>query len=423
MRVVIFEPNHKGHYYAYLSLLLPRLRQTGADVILATSKAGLESNEYRTLLKPIESSFVVDPSLGPEDSRGARAAFDKAGRISDAAHRHRADHLIVTHSDRFSLGLLMRRLAGRPFAPAGCESQGLFFSVGLVDPFDRPLRRAFVRSLLPIAAAGPYTHFHHLDPRVIERLHASGSASSRRWSLMPDPVERPDPLTTAQARAMLAIPEDGRAVGCAGIIDRRKGADLLIRAFARSVRAPSDRLLLVGPHEQFIRDMLAADHADLVRDGRILSVDRFLPPAQLATAICAMDLVATPYPRHLASASIVIRAAAAGRPVLGASFGWVGDLVPRLGLGWTCDVENPDAFAPALAAAIDQSQAWRLSPAAARFVQFHSPENFAACWTARVRERMNLAPEPRVEWASVLDLLPDRRIVGTVSSVRSEAAA
>lgn len=408
MRVLIVEPNFKGHYYAYLSIMIPALARAGAQVTLATSPEGRSSPEYRTLLDPIQAEFTADPWVNTDPARGVAAAIRRAGVISESIRRARADHAIVTHTDRFASGLLARRLTMRPIAPRGVETQGLFFTLGLKDPGSPPAEQANARRLWQIAKRTGYTHAHHLDPRVFQMLADSGRVGN--WSLMPDPVERPEPLTTAQARARLGIPEDGRAVGCAGVIDRRKGADLLINAFASARRSEHDRLLLVGPQEPFIREFLAGQHAELVRLGKIISIDRFVAPADLAASICAMDLVATPYPKHLASASIVIRAAAAGRPVLGASFGWVGDLVPALGLGWTCDVENAEEFARELPAALERAGTWTATPAARRFVQFHSPENFAACWSARVRERLGKPAEDRVDWASVLKLTPDGRI-------------
>ncbi|MBY0312492.1 MAG: glycosyltransferase [Phycisphaerales bacterium] len=408
MRVLIFEPNFKGHYYAYLSIMIPALARAGAEVTLATSPDGRASAEYRTLLEPIQSDFTVDPSVIADAAPGFTAAIRRAGLISEAIRRAKADHAIVTHTDRFASGLLARRLTMRPLAPRGVETQGLFFTLGLKDPGTPPTEQAKARRLWQIARRTGYTHAHHLDPRVYQMLADAGNLGN--WSLMPDPVESPPPTTTAQARRTLGIPEEGRFVGCAGVIDRRKGADLLINAFASARRGEHDRLLLVGPQEPFIRESLASPHAELVRQGRIISIDRFVAPADLAASICAMDLVATPYPKHLASASIVIRAAAAGRPVLGASFGWVGDLVPALGLGWTCDVENPEEFARELPRALERASTWTVTPAAKRFVQFHSPENFAACWSARVRERLGKPALERVDWASVLKLTPDGRI-------------
>src|SRR5690606_7657828 len=149
---------------------------------------------------------------------------------------------------------------------------------------------------------------------------------------------------------------------------------------------------LVGAHEKEIKDLLAGPYADLVRAGRIISIDRFVESDELGAALKAMDLVCTPYPRHVGSASIVIRAAAAGRPVVGSRYGWVKWAIERFGLGRTCNVENTDELAAALQAELEQAASFRLTSAAERWLAYHTPENFAATWTARVRERLGLPP-------------------------------
>jgi hypothetical protein len=107
-----------------------------------------------------------------------------------------------------------------------------------------------------------------------------------------------------------------------------------------------------------------------------------------------MDLVCTPYPRHVGSASIVIRAAGARRPVIGSSFGWVKWAIERFSLGRTCDVENIPALAGTLESGLESAGDFVLSPKAERWVRYHTPENFALTWTVRLRQRLGLAAAP-----------------------------
>jgi glycosyltransferase involved in cell wall biosynthesis len=136
---------------------------------------------------------------------------------------------------------------------------------------------------------------------------------------------------------------------------------------------------------------------------RIHAPDRFLDDDAFDASIAAMDLVCTPYPDHVGSASIVIRAAAAKRPVLGADTGWMQATIPRFRLGRTVTVRDPDALARTLAAALDDARDHVPHRAADAFVRFHSHENFAACWTARIRERLGRQQAPgRMDWLEVL---------------------
>jgi glycosyltransferase involved in cell wall biosynthesis len=117
-------------------------------------------------------------------------------------------------------------------------------------------------------------------------------------------------------------------------------------------------------------------------------MERTLTVVELQTALAAMDVVCTPYPAHIGSSSIVLRAAAAGRPVVGSDTGWVGETVRRFSLGRVCDVRAPGALARALADALDATSSYAMTDAARRLVAYHTVENYQAHWTARLRERL-----------------------------------
>lgn len=288
--------------------------------------------------------------------------------------------------------------------PRGVQSEALFFRGGFAYPAASVKQRLFRELSWRVAHRSPYTRMHHLDPIVYDWVGARGGKEAERWRLMPDPVNAPAPMSKGDARRMLGMEEGGRVVGCVGMIDDRKGADLLCRAFARAKLGAEDRLLLVGGHNAVVRGILNGECAELVRSGRIVGIDRFVSQAEMDAAVMAMDLVCTPYPEHIGSASIVIRAAAAGRPVLGSDYGWVERTVRQFGLGWTCAVRDLDAFARALERAMEGAAAWTMSEGARRYVEFQSPENFARCWMALLRERLGLPEEPMLRtWGWVME--------------------
>lgn len=399
MRTMVFEPDPSGHHFQYLSLMLPAIHGLAPRPALVTTKGVESSAAYQVCLKPIEHAFELDASLEPERGSPAEVARARADRLLEAARRHRPDHLYAMYLDGLGQILATRRLRPGALWPRGTTSEGLYFRAAIAYPTRGMARRLSTIASWTLATRTPLTFLHHLDPLAFARVRGSP-----RWSLMPDPVEAPDSLTTAEARRRLGLPEDGRAVGCAGMIDARKGVDLLIGAFAAAGLGATDRLLLIGPHAPEIKDQLRSPSIEpMVRAGRIVSVDRFVKPAELALALVAMDVVCTPYPEHIGSASIVIRAAAAGRPVLGSDFGWVGRTVPQFALGSTCAVRDEAAFARALRGAVEHAGAWTPSAAARRFVAFHSPGNFALHWRVRLREKLGLPPEPGLlawSWAT-----------------------
>jgi glycosyltransferase involved in cell wall biosynthesis len=415
MRALVFEPVWAGHRLHFVSMLLPGLVDAGAEVTIALGREAPGTSEYRAHLAPLVEGSAegvaagrvrVDAWIPPARHGKLSYARDALAALRHSIARARPDFLYVPTADGLSQMLGAARLMGRGALPRGLHSEALLLRGSFAYPGGLRWRQRVQARLSWSAATGaPWSILHHLDPLVCDH------ARPGRLRLMPDPVETPaatGPTARADVLRRLGVPPDGRYLGTAGLLDRRKGVDLLIRAYAdarrRGALADTDRLLLVGRAEPEIAALLAGEAEPLVRSGHIRVIDRFLDTADFAAAIGAMDVVATPYPRHIGSASIVIRAAAAGRPVLGGTFGWIGWAVNRFALGQTVDVADPDAFAAALARSLEESSTYRPSSAARRFVEFHTPDNYRAHWTMGLRRRLGLPPaEGLVTWESVTE--------------------
>lgn len=393
MHVVIFEPNAQGHRATHVRRLLPDLAALAGRVTLVTSPSGRASQEYQTQVKPIEHLCTVDESVPFSTANVGMRAFDGiAGHIVRIARRLKADHILMPYSDATIQMAGLRRLTGRFFLPRGVEVEGLMMRGTFA--YERPatLKEHLTRRIwLTTTAAAPFRVVHHMDPIVVAATRTASPRLARRMRLIPDPVEAYQPPTHAEARRRLGLRDDGRFIGCSGYQDRRKGIDVLIRTFLTAGLGPTDRLFLAGKQEPQIRAMLAGEAAGAVRDGRILSIDRYISDEELRLSIAAMDVVCTPYPPdsgHCGSSSIAIHAAGQSRPVLGCNAGWVGDTIPRFDLGWTCDVLNPEAFRAAVRAGLDAAPGFRLTEGGRRFVEFHRPDNFVACFLHRLKERL-----------------------------------
>jgi glycosyltransferase involved in cell wall biosynthesis len=206
------------------------------------------------------------------------------------------------------------------------------------------------------------------------------------------------------ARDALGIPNDGRYLGIAGLLNAKKGVDRLLRAFQSIADrvARNDRLLLAGPVDEETRTLIEQDFRGLLQAGKVVLLDRSLSTGEVNLAIAAMDVVCTPYPRHIHSASIVIRAAAAGRPVLGSNSGWMEHSIRLFSLGDTTSVADENALAEAIVQSLESSPDFAPTEAARRFVAYHSAANFAGHWTAFLRERLARPAVPLVEWDWVL---------------------
>lgn len=427
MRVLVYEPHYEGHRLHYVATVLPALAEVGADVTVALGAVAPGRPEFDRHLRPWADGTApgaarvrFDPWMPDAPAGPAASARAQVGWLRESIRRARPDHLLVPGADGLSQMLGLRRvpgagrlLLGPAAVPAGVESEAMLLRGGFAYP--QPGRTGRLKAELSWASAAraPWTTLHHLDPLVVAAVRRRGGRLGKTLRLMPEPVEPPSGAPREQVLASLGLPTGGRYIGLAGLMDARKGIDRLLRAFAAACAAGAlradDRLLLAGPHDPAIRDGLAGEFADLCRAGRVQSIDRVLGSQEMADLLGAMDVVATPYPRHVGSASIVVRAAAAGRPVLGSTFGWIGHVVPRFGLGQTVNVEDPAAFARAIPAALDESAAFQLGEAGRRFIAYHTADNFRAHWARRLRERLGLpAAAGHREWDWVLEVTDER---------------
>lgn len=269
------------------------------------------------------------------------------------------------------------------------------------NPF-RKLRSALGRHML---RRTPWSHLFFLDPLAYRSWQRKyGPAGAEHCGLMPEPIGDFQPQSAADARTALGISPEGRIIGCAGRLDARKGIDRLIHAFAGSKAAPDVRLLLVGRQRPEVSTLLEGRYAALVRSGRIITRNQFADAATFEQVFSASDVVAVPYPRHIGSSGILLRAVRCGKPVLASDWGWVGWVTRRFGLGTAVDVLDQRAFRSAIVDSLDQASGFRENEETGRLMEFHTVENFQSHWINSIlAENHPNSLLPVTPWSSVLD--------------------
>jgi glycosyltransferase involved in cell wall biosynthesis len=397
MRVVFYEPQHTGHHFAYLARMLPGFIDLPIDIVVATTDEALESVEYAKSLAPFGDAIELVPCCTP----GPRAA------VPDARHRLRElketiritkpDHLAVCFADGIWDQACVATLLGRRPWPPELVVEGWLYRGHFADPGDRRLRSIARRRLFRHLLRQGLFRKLHLDHELLyafaEPLLAGSSVEA---VLTPNPIVFLDPLAEDEARRSLGLPVDGKWLSLSGVIAGYKGVHLLVEAY-RLYRAESHerpaRLLLAGPHQPDVREKLASDpYRGLVRDGSIVSVDRYLNEGEMFAAAAAADLVLAPYPHHHGRSSIILWAAAAGRPSLGADDGCIGHVIRKERLGTTCDVRDTPALAAAIATAL--CQPWTDADVARvrRYAEGHRVENYQRVASEFVRARLKESP-------------------------------
>lgn len=397
MRVLVYDAIHTGHHLAYVKRLIPAIQELTSDLTVVLSSIAATSDEFRTHLAGFCENIRFDFSAAPA-GLGWRDALASSNSLRNAVRRWHPDHVYLPYGDGLSQVLGVRRLLGNDFLQ-GAQAEALLMRGAFAYPHSSFYSRLKAEAGLSALRAAPWERVHFIDPLIYAEVSRRGGALAERSRIIPDPVERIPETDRSTARRSLAIPEDGRYIGCAGAMDERKGIDLLIDAFASATLSSTDRLLLVGQQSEGIRTRLQrADVLRLVEARRILSIDRYVSNAEFGFAIASMDVVCAPYPRHIGSASIVLHAAAAGKPVLASNWGWMGFVIPQFKLGECINETNSTVFASAVARSLRDAHGFRQGEAAQRFVHFHTVENFQNHWTRLLRGRAGLPPKPLLTW-------------------------
>ncbi|MGH7243333.1 MAG: glycosyltransferase [Phycisphaerales bacterium] len=406
MHVVIFEPCPRGHRFTYVKRVVSALAPLPVRITIATSPGASACETYPEQLEPLASRFQMVEAY-PEASPLGKFGYgwETAKSLNRVAADLRPDHIIVPSGDGALEMFGLQRLGLQARAFSHTELEVMLLAASWVylphGTFRRWCKR---RAWAAVVGASGIRSLQTIDPLLMRAFRAFTPRIAARTVLAPDPVEAAPSVSKIEARKRLGIEESGRLICCVGRLDERKGVDILIRAFKAASLRSDDRLLLVGTHMPEINAILQGESADLVRAGRIISRDGYVTDEQLVLGIAAADLVGVTYRRHLGSASILIRAAAQGRPILSSDLGWPGETCQRFALGTACAIRDFDTVTRCLREALESSTSFTPHPAAARFVEFHSVENSHAFWAQRVRQRLNIpAPTPAKTWEWVLE--------------------
>ena len=402
MHVMVFEGSQGGgHAFNYQRLLLPALAALTDDLIVVANEEVLRLPSTQVHLRDMPAGIQWDACVPHTSGSQFRQKLVIRGALKAALRRHRPDHLYVPTADTLSQVLGFTAPFDTCEFPFGLEAEAVVHRCGFAYPADNLAKQLLYRIGYWGHCHAPWTRFISVDLISYEWIQRHGGRLAERNDFLPDPIEDWPIKDRCDACRRLGLAEDSQWIGCVGAINERKGIDLLLAAFAAAPLPPNARLLLAGEHQSSIRELLNTRYAELVRAGRVVSLDRYLTVEELADTVAALQLVCTPYPRQIALASIVLRAAAGRRPVLATDFGWCGRVVPAFQLGWICNVRNIPEFAQAIARRLEQSSQWQPSPVAERLLEFHSPENFAATFTAPLCERLGKPRPHTVEWRDV----------------------
>lgn len=198
-----------------------------------------------------------------------------------------------------------------------------------------------------------------------------------------DPVQRfpYDKWAVEQLKSRLNI-EPGRTVFLLfGDLSERKGIRQVLDAISLLPSTLCQRmtLLLVGPIAQ-AHHPLEAQIAELTEalPIQIIVENRFVPEEAIHPYFQLSDIVLAPYQRHIGMSAILVRAAAAQKPVLASDFGLMGELIRYYQLGVAVDSTVPEQIAEGIKRCLLEIPSELCNPVLQKeFVDRNTVEQFA----------------------------------------------
>jgi glycosyltransferase involved in cell wall biosynthesis len=405
MRALIFEPQFAGHNLVYVRHMIQALLPLGVEVALLTSRQATESEEFAKHLGSMQGSYdLLASDLFSNSSKSGRirvnglaGLFSSLRTILEGLKSSRPDHFYVPFGNPLAHALGLPNPVSRYLQKNQIDSE-IVLLFGKYAYKHRDLAsRAKEQLALQLLANGPWTRVHHIVPHAIDVMRSHSSRLRHIAHLLPDPIDSPVMMSRSEACNLLGLDPSAKYVSLLGLIDHRKGVEDLLSAAERlEVDADSQvKVLLAGKSSMEARSLLAGRYRALVESQRVVVIDRHLGVDEMWAACIASTLVTTPYPSHRYSASILIRAAAVGIPVLANRIGWMEDVTQRYGLGWTCQTRNPSVFAAKISEILGLPESYLPGQNARQFVEFHSLKNFQSQITEQIASRLGLGSQAR----------------------------
>ena len=337
VRCLVFEPDATGHRLQHVRHLTDALLAIGCRVSWALQTNARERPEYKVHLQSLEPHVELHLRLDPRQRQDLQTPRRRVRELIESIADLRPDWVYVPYADRVtqaaaieSLVMVAASLHARRSKRSSC---GANTAIRCDRHANGSRRRQFAGSRYAIPGGSRTCSIRGF-------FAAWQLGDNRRFRLIPEPVEERTAIDREEARRRLDIPTGGRYVAMVGTLEPRKGIEELLAAFERSQLAADDRVLLVGRATPPIRELLQTRYDQLIRQQRIVVVDRYVSDEELGAAFFAADVVAVTHPRQIGSSGTLVRAAAAERYLLTSDFGWVGWVtglfqLGRLSMCWT----------------------------------------------------------------------------------------
>jgi glycosyltransferase involved in cell wall biosynthesis len=362
--VLVYEPRTEGHHVSYLGFITEDLLAAGYQITLAIDTRAMPFQRIREQMAGLLRA--VD-TLSLSDLFGYRLGSRRSSSVADCLLKSGADLAFLPNFDEIASGMLRRAAFGiMPDPLLRGRLSGIYFRPRFLD-----IRRASANLCLKsvgfhrMLRAHWFNRLFLLDPYIFADLRSRIPDAPVFY--LPDPYPNHFCANRECARREFGIAAGQCVFLLYGAAYRRKGTSLVVKAMESIPDHVPAVLLCAGE--------LAADPtvsqrlANLTSAGKARVIARYVSIEEEKRLFSASDIVLLPYRKHWGSSGVLVRAVAAGHPVIASDEGLLARLVRDHDLGALFRsghaLELRDAIA-AMAMTSDVERArWRAAAAAA----------------------------------------------------------
>ncbi|GAB3945647.1 hypothetical protein GCM10028805_15090 [Spirosoma harenae] len=354
-RILLFDTIIDGHHPDYLCHLISYWLHTQPEGELVVATPASFEPIFRQLHEkapevttiqfvPIEQSEIDFTRQGSM----IRRSFREWNLLLSYSQRYQATHVLLMYFDIFQLGLWLGR-------KATSRVSGIYFrpdfhytrATGLKSYLNKLRKKLTLRGLLN---QGALTNLFCLDHSAVPLLNEINTQVN--VIALPDPVKS-YPITTAESEALrseLQIDPDRNVFLLFGYLDDRKGIEPVLDALKQLNPAAQEKIcfLLVGAIQPDYQVKIEHQIAEVGPNVQIVTVFKEIKGRSIQLYFDVSDYVLALYQRHVGMASVIIRAAISGKPLIASDYGYVGHVVSQKQLGIVTDSTSPEAISQVL---------------------------------------------------------------------------
>lgn len=366
MRVLILEPYANGHHGPYLEWMTRGLLDRGFETIVITLPESMEHPSMRAVgrLVCVRGLTAGRNVSAPKDTLQLTKREFAYWRLFREWYRavvgeQRPDVVFLPYLDYclYAIGLLGSPFDDCPWVGLAMRPSFHYQEMGVIAP--RPTLATLKKALFFRLARNKHLRcLLTIDESLAEYISKRTTFASKT-AFLAEPAEMTDLLDPVTGKQRLGIPSTRKLILVYGHITPRKGVLELLRAITCPLFPPSVDVLLAGEVSPEVRNALMnSPAAELLSQGRIRLLDRFIEVDEERVVFAAADIVWLGYCGHYTASGVLMQAASAGRPVLACHEGIIGWQTRRHALGQTVDPKDPVAVCRAIQAALQSGSSW-----------------------------------------------------------------